>query len=151
MHGDARVMAWLGGVRSDSRSRDYLAANLAHWDIHKFGLWMLRDAGGKFAGRAGLRHIAVDDKDEIELAYALMPEYWGRGIATEIALALLDIGFSSLALTTIVVLTLPDNNASRRVADKAGFVFERFATVEGLRHRLYRIGAPSSSQASAQG
>ena len=58
MDQDPRVMNTIGGVRTKEESRHYLDSNLAHWDAHGHGLWMLRlkdpDA---FTGRAALRHI----------------------------------------------------------------------------------------------
>jgi RimJ/RimL family protein N-acetyltransferase len=50
----------------------------------------LRDEAGRFLGRAGIRHLIIEGKTEIELAYSFLSEYWGRGLATEIASALLN-------------------------------------------------------------
>jgi RimJ/RimL family protein N-acetyltransferase len=58
MHRDAKVMATLGGPRSDERTREFLRTNLGHWDDHGFGLWVFRAASkGTFVGRGGLRHV----------------------------------------------------------------------------------------------
>src|SRR5437879_1396450 len=79
MYSDPRVTATLGGVRSEEETRVFLQKGLEHWERHGFGLWIFRDlTEGQFVGRAGLRYAAVDGKDEVELAYALMSEYWGR-------------------------------------------------------------------------
>ena len=69
LHLDPEVSRYLGGVRSAETTKTYLAANMAHWDQHGFGLWALRTKDGEFAGRAGIRHILVDGIDEIEIAY----------------------------------------------------------------------------------
>src|SRR6185437_15368451 len=75
MHLDPRVMATLGGVRSPEETREWLGRNLEHWRQHGFGLWLVYDrATGHFAGRGGLRHVSIDDRDEIEVAYALLAE-----------------------------------------------------------------------------
>ncbi len=86
--------------------------------------------------------MTINGKDEVELAYALMPEYWGRGIATEVALTLIEVAFVRLRLPSVVIYTLPDNEASRRVAEKAGFRLEGSADIDGLRHVVYRRHAP---------
>ena len=72
-----------------------------------------------------------------------MPDFWGRGLATEIARALLTIGFEQLALAQLVAFTLATNQASRRVMEKVGFAFERELVhgARGLPHVLYRIDA----------
>ncbi len=76
--------------------------------------------------------------DEVELAYAVMAEFWGRGLASEMALASLQLGFAHLGLAEIVAFTLTTNAASRRVMEKIGFRFERDIVHAGLPHVLYR-------------
>jgi ribosomal-protein-alanine N-acetyltransferase len=140
MHRDADLMATLGGTRSEERTRQFLRTNLRHWDDHGFGLWVFRSASTRnFVGRGGLRHVRIGDQDEVELAYALMPEFWGYGLATEMARALLRIAFEELALAQIVAFTITTNQPSRRVLEKVGFTFERDLVHGDLPHVLYRI------------
>jgi RimJ/RimL family protein N-acetyltransferase len=104
LHLDVEVSRYLGGVRSAETTEKYLAVNMTHWDQHGFGLWALRTKDGAFAGRAGLRHILVDDVDEIEIFYAFTRSLWGRGFASEIATAMTRIGLSQLALPSLIGL-----------------------------------------------
>ena len=143
MHRDARVMATLGGVRSDAVTREYLAANLNHWERHGYGLWVLRDKAGRFLGRAGIRHLTIEGEPEIELAYSFLNDYWGRGLATEIASALLGMAWTKLSLSNLVAVTLVINVASQRVMQKVGFSFERALDYHDLPHMLYRIHCPA--------
>jgi RimJ/RimL family protein N-acetyltransferase len=139
MDRDECFMAHLGGVRDESGTAAYLDRNLAHWAAHGFGLWMLRDRatlGG--AGRAVLRHLDVDGVDEVEVGYGFLPEFWGRGLATEVTRACLEIARDRLGLATVVAVTLPANLASQRVLTKAGLAYEREVTLAGLTHLLYR-------------
>lgn len=140
MHHDPRVMATLGGLRSDEQTQQFLRDNLRHWDRHGYGLWMFRaKAGGRFVGRGGLRHVHVGGHDEVELAYALMAEFWGSGLATEMAKAIVTVAFAHLGMADIVAFTLATNQASRRVMEKVGFQFERDIVHAGLPHVLYRL------------
>lgn len=50
----------------------------------------------------------------------LYPEYWGRGYATEMCVALLRHGFVTVGLPRIVAITDPDNAGSQHVLRKAG-------------------------------
>jgi [ribosomal protein S5]-alanine N-acetyltransferase len=145
MHEVPSVMASLGGVRSEDETRNFLATNLAHWERWGYGLWVFRDQAGAFVGRAGLRHIDLDGADEVELAYALMPEFWGRGLGTEIGQALLGLGLRHFQLTRIVALTLTTNRASERIMVKLGMEFERTTGHAGKPHVLYRIAATNAS------
>jgi RimJ/RimL family protein N-acetyltransferase len=139
MHRDARVMAMLGGVRSDPETDAYLERNLAHWTEHGFGIWMLRDpATGQVMGRAGLRHLDVLGVAEVEIAYALLPEFWGRGLATDAARACVTIGRDWLSFPSLVALVRPGNLASQKVLKKAALVREREVAHDGAAHVLFR-------------
>jgi ribosomal-protein-alanine N-acetyltransferase len=134
-------MATLGGLHSDEETANYLRDNLDHWDRYGYGMWVFRDrADGRFVGRAGLRNTRVGGNDEVELAYALVAEYWGRGLAKET----LKLAFERLDLEGIVCFTLPTNLASRRVMAKVGFEYERDVVHAGSPHVLYRIKAPDA-------
>ncbi|WP_454644412.1 GNAT family N-acetyltransferase [Bradyrhizobium liaoningense] len=141
LHQDPEVSRYLGGVRTAEVTKAYLATNMAHWDQHGFGLWALRTQDGAFAGRAGLRHIMVDDIDEIEIAYAFTRSAWGRGFASEIAVAMTRIGLSELALPSLVGIIYVGNVASRRVLEKSNYVLERNTNRHGEDVVIYRIGA----------
>lgn len=142
MHQDPNVMATLGGLRSDDEIRRFLQNNLDHLDCYGYGLWVFRDkVDGRFVGRGGLRNVEVSGNDEVELAYALMAEFWGKGLATQMAEASLTVGFEQLGLTDVACFTLPTNRASQRVMEKAGFKYERDIVHAGLPHVFYRITA----------
>ncbi|MFT4118901.1 GNAT family N-acetyltransferase [Bradyrhizobium sp.] len=139
LHLDADVSRYLGGVRSAEATRTYLAVNMAHWDQHGFGLWVLRTADGSFAGRAGLRHIIVDDIDEIEIAYTFKREFWGQRLAGEIASALTDIGLAKFELPSLIGLVHVGHGASRRVLEKSNYILEKSTTHRGEDVVIYRI------------
>ncbi len=149
MHRDLRVMATLapagapnGGVLSDEETQQFLHRHLDHWNRYGYGLWVFRDkADGRFVGRAGLYNTRVGGNDEVELAYALEAEYWNRGLATEMARAILRVAFELLQMTGVVCFTLTTNRPSRRVMEKVGFEYERDAIHAGLPHVLYRMSA----------
>src|SRR5271154_6705477 len=98
LHLDPDVSRYLGGVRSPETTKTYLKANIAHWDRHGFGLWVLRTQTGEFAGRAGIRYVLVDDVSEIEIAYTFKRVLWGQGLASEITRALTNLGLAQLRL-----------------------------------------------------
>ena len=77
----------------------------------------------------------------VGLGYAIMPDYWNQGFATEIAQASLEVGFRHLGLTEIWSWALPVNRASQRVMEKLGFRYEWAFEFAGLVHRYYRLAA----------
>ncbi|TYL90982.1 GNAT family N-acetyltransferase [Bradyrhizobium rifense] len=139
LHLDPDVSRYLGGVRSAEVTKTYLATNMAHWDQHGFGLWVLRTKDGAFAGRAGIRHILVDGIDEIEIAYTFRREFWGQGLASEVAVALTEIGLSQLELPSLIGLVFVGHGASRRVLEKANYLLEKSTTHHGEDVVIYRI------------
>ena len=63
----------------------------------------------------------TDDARSAEMGYALSPEVWGRGIASEAAKAVIEWGFKKANLDVIDARALVVNRASCRVLQKAGF------------------------------
>ena len=132
-------MAFMGGPRTPEATDAYLERNLEHWVEYGFGIWMLREPdSGALIGRAGLRHILVEQTDEVELAYALLPQWWGRGLATIAARACVTIGREWVGLPSVVALVAREHVGSRRVLDKAALVHERDVNHLGRSHLLYR-------------
>jgi [ribosomal protein S5]-alanine N-acetyltransferase len=139
MDSDAAYMALLGGVRDEAATRAYVDRNLKHWDDYGFGLWILRSAeDDRVAGRCVIRHLDVEGTDEVELGYGLHTEYWGQGLATEIAKELLRLGTTVLSLATMVAITTRANVGSQRVLEKTGLVYEREVQHQGEPVMLYR-------------
>jgi [ribosomal protein S5]-alanine N-acetyltransferase len=138
---DPRVGATLWGrpaPPTEAEIIDGLTAKIDHWDRQGFGLWLLRDREtGAAVGRGGLQYTYTAGLHDVEAAWAIVPERWGQGLATELAYACVEVGFDQLRLRQIVAFTLPDNVASRRVMDKAGFAYERDIVHAGLPHVLY--------------
>lgn len=70
------------------------------------------------------------------LGYWVRPDAAGRGVATAATRTLAREGFERLGLVRIEIVVATDNVASRRVAEKAGALFEG-----RLRNRLVSRGA----------
>ena len=146
MDSNAIVMATLGGVKTKQETEQRLAWNLKQWEEHGHGLWLffLKETH-EFIGRASLRHMLVDDKDELELGYALMPGFWGKGFATEMAQACIEIAFHYLDYENIACFTVPTNISSLNVMKKLRFQYEKNCLHANLPHVLYRLHNPKKS------
>lgn len=83
------------------------------------GLFGIRLRGEeKLLGLCGFR--SLENTGDIELAYELSPEWWGRGLATEASLACLHYAFEEVGLEWVVAGVEPQNVASTRVIEKLG-------------------------------
>ncbi len=136
---DPRVMATLGGMRSPQQTNDLVERTWAHWLVHGFGMWIARDrASGAFVGRGGCRLVLLECKPELEVGYALTPDFWGRGLATELAHLSVATAFETLGVQSIVCFTSPTNVASQCVMKKAGFSYESDGDFMGMPQLIFR-------------
>jgi RimJ/RimL family protein N-acetyltransferase len=118
---------------------DKLAGDIEHWDRYGFGPWLLRDRSNRqLVGRGGLKHTTASGIDEVEIGWAIHPDRWGEGLATELARASVQTAFDVLRLDDVIAYTANDNVASWRVMEKAGMEFDREIVAVGLPHLLYR-------------
>lgn len=76
----------------------------------------------KVIGSVDFNHRHADDV--LEMGYLLHPDYWGQGIMSEAAHALLEVGFNLVGLHKIEIGCYSYNKASHRVAEKLGFTLE---------------------------
>jgi len=97
-----------------------------YYDRHEFGLWaVVLKQDGRLIGRCGLLYQPVEGAQEVEVSYLIDRPYWGRGLATEAARAVVKLGFGRYGFSRIVALINPENVGSVRVAEKVGLKYER--------------------------
>ena len=100
---------------------------------------MMVRSSDTLAGYCGFFHQEVDGKMEIEIGYRLQRDFWNRGLATEAARMVRDHGFRDLKLERVISLIHPENQASRRVAEKNGMVLQRETTFTGFPTFVFAI------------
>jgi ribosomal-protein-alanine N-acetyltransferase len=97
-----------------------------HPDFPELGLWAtIHKETGRMIGRCGLLPWTIDERHEVEVAYLLGKKYWGQGLGTEAAQAVLEYGFEQLNLSRLICLIDRENQASIKVATKIGMTFEK--------------------------
>lgn len=127
------------GVRTVADAQTYITEGpLASYAQFGFGLYLvtLRD-GGASMGLCGL--LRRETLEDVDIGFAYLPEYWGKGVATEAAAAVLDYGRHALRITRIVGITAPDNEGSARVLQKLGLTYQRLIrlTPDGPESKLF--------------
>ncbi|HST53730.1 MAG TPA: GNAT family N-acetyltransferase [Pyrinomonadaceae bacterium] len=113
------------GVRSVADARAYiLNGPLEMYSRLGFGLYLVElKEEGVSIGLCGL--IKRDTLEDVDIGFAFLPEYWGRGYAFEAASAVMAYGRDALGIKRIVAITSADNDSSARLLEKLGFRFER--------------------------
>jgi RimJ/RimL family protein N-acetyltransferase len=127
---------------------DGIAGALGQWQLRNTGQWALEEkATGTFVGRAGSFWPNRDDWPGIELGWALHPQHWGKGYATEAGAAAREWVFANHEVDEIYSCILPENTASQNVAKRLGFMpweertFKSFPTKPHMIWRLRRADA----------
>lgn len=135
---DVRRHLWDGALIPPEQTAAIVAESERLFAQHGYGLWSARDrTHSALAGFGGFWYFR--DPPELELLYGVARPHWRRGLASEIARAVVDYGADTLGLTLIRASADATNVASARVLEKLGFAFERRATVAGIDTLFYEL------------
>ena len=111
----------------------------------KIWIWQL----GSFARRereiigwAGLQYLP--ELNETEVGFLLDRPFWGKGYATDAALASLRFGFGQCNLDHIIALVHPDNLASRRVIEKCGMRYVQTISLWDMELMCHTVEKPAA-------
>lgn len=127
LFGDPLFMdAFQAPAFSPLEMEEWVRRNLEHQDRWGYGLFVISDAeSGEVIGDCGLETMEVDGRAETELGYDLRRDMWGRGLATEAAMAVARHAFTDLGLRRLISIVRENNRRSARVAEKIGMKAER--------------------------
>ena len=119
---DPRVMRYYPELLDRDKTARMIDGALRAYE--KFGYSVLvveRLDDGAFLGHVGLLHWDdVDGREDVEVAYMLLPDAWGCGYATEAARACRDWAFENLSADRVVSFIAVENEPSIRVAERNG-------------------------------
>src|SRR3977135_2312987 len=113
------------GVRTADDARAYiLKGPIASYEKFGFGLWMVetRSAAAPIGICGPLKRDVLED---VDIGYALLPEFWSQGYALESASAVMSYASVRLGLRRVVAVTNSDNKSSIRLLEKMGFQYDR--------------------------
>jgi RimJ/RimL family protein N-acetyltransferase len=137
-----RVMQYVGDGQAWSKTRTLAFIERAEEMFRACGFcqWaVLHQADNKLIGYCGF--VTTDEAPEI--GWRLAPEYWGQGLATEAAHAVLTYGLEILGFPRVIATIQADNQASIRIALKLGMGLE--STLERQNRRVLIYSAKGTS------
>ncbi|HZY97950.1 MAG TPA: GNAT family N-acetyltransferase [Candidatus Baltobacteraceae bacterium] len=119
---DPRVMRYYPAPFDRDRVTRMLENVLRSYDERGYSVLVVeRATDGAYLGQIGLLHWDdVDGREDVEVAYMLVPEAWGAGYATEAARACRDWAFEQLGADRVVSFISVENEPSMRVAERNG-------------------------------
>ena len=144
IYSDEKVMAYIPeGVMSYEWVKDlinwmvdYCYEKNTPENIIKFGVSVLDKEKKRVIGWCGLGSLDCKP-DDVEIFYGLSSEYWGQGLATESAKAMLRYGFDIIGLKRIIAVVNSNNIASKKVIEKLGMKFEKILKVDDVHYSGY--------------
>lgn len=123
MRSDPRTMTYIDKelMVDLSEAEDLIALSSGNFDKGEALNWTIVDrVSGEWIGSMGLWRV-IFEHCRAEIGYALLPEHWGKGYASEAMAAILDYGFEEFGLHSVLAEINPANEGSRRVLEKHGF------------------------------
>lgn len=120
--GDPDVTRYLSWRCHDSvaTTQAFLDRVAGEWDERGVGTYLVEHEG-ELLGSTGLHMIAAATAST---GYCFARRAWGQGYATESCRAMIDLA-RAMGVTRLEAGCHPDNAASLRVLEKAGFAYER--------------------------
>lgn len=147
IHTDLATMKTLsadGSVLAEETSRAILDQHLRHWAAYDFGMWVfLQRRNEEAIGYCGLRQYELQGAAEIELFFGVRSKFFRMGFGTEMARAVIAIGFQEIGLSSVIAFTLKDNAGSRALMATIGMGYQRLIEHAGLPHLMYRLNRVS--------
>jgi len=107
-------------IKSIERAKEIISNIwLNDYKNYGYGRWaVIYKPENKIIGFAGLKYLP--EINETDIGYRFLPEYWGKGIATEVSKKIINYGFDQLKLNRIIGITMPENIGSCKVLEKIG-------------------------------
>jgi ribosomal-protein-alanine N-acetyltransferase len=118
----------------------WIERNRQRYQDDGVGLWAMELTMTKeVIGDCGIIVQEVEGERLYEIGYHLRRDFWGQGLATESAIACRDWAFARLKTERLISLIRPENEPSRRVAERVGMSVWKEVEWRGLRHYVYSI------------
>lgn len=113
------------GVRTVEQARQYLIDRvMASYERFGFGIYMVElKESREQIGTCGL--VKRDGMEDVEVGFALLPQFWSEGYAVEATRAVMDYAHEELGIHRIVAIVNPGNDRSFKLLEKVGLKFER--------------------------
>lgn len=90
-------------------------------------------------GMCGLLIQTVDDLEELEIGYSILPKYWKNGYATEAAIKCKEFAIEHQLRNSIISIIHIDNVPSQKVALNNGMHLDKTTTYKGIPVHIYRV------------
>jgi RimJ/RimL family protein N-acetyltransferase len=114
-----------GPMATRKQAEASLQGFLTHWREEGFGYWAVEGLAepGYVIGFGGMVRKTLPDRQTLNLYFRFRPQAWGKGYASELTAAALDLAFGSLGESEVVGIVRPNNAPSIRALERGGLSF----------------------------
>jgi RimJ/RimL family protein N-acetyltransferase len=129
-------------IETPDQAREYIKTKFtAMYKDLGFGLWAVESISEKMpVGLCGL--LKRESLEHIDLGFAFLPRYWGKGFAYETSVLCLQYAFEHLSAPKVYAITVPSNDRSVRLLECLGFSYKENYSHPGSSEvlSLYEVG-----------
>ena len=137
MDTDLSVRRYIDGKASSlEKTKQYLSEKIISYRENGYGRYAIRDKyTEEFLGICGF----LNESYGLDFGYRFLPSCWGKGIATEAALTVIEKGISDNVRGQVVGIVLPENKASVKVLLNVGFRWKENLELFGFNVEKYTL------------
>lgn len=122
------------------KSLEWINYQLTRYEENRYGLHALIEReSGCFIGQCGLLSQIIDGNNELEIAYHLIPRFWGKGYASEAASVFKTLCFENNLADSVISIVDTKNIPSQKVAERNGMTQRATTRFMGMETFIYRI------------
>lgn len=138
---DPEVMRFsIRGVCDEAATKGFLSWCRFCYRSGGLGPWALESrSDGTLIGFCGVAPEKVAGRERLNLGYRLARPFWGKGLATEAAGAVLRYAFEEGGAAEVIALIEPEHKASQRVIQKLGCTEYEYLMFQQRGVRCYRL------------
>jgi len=83
--------------------------------------------------------IKREELEDVDIGYAFLPDYCGKGYAEESAKAILEMAKNQFNLSRVIAITKVSNQSSEKLLRKLGFNYEKLLTLYGEENKCFSL------------
>ena len=147
-HQDPRSTQYWDGLQQNPTEacKEQFTKLFERYDNNLGGMNALTDkVNKKLIGMCGLLVQTVDDLQELEIGYSILPEYWQNGYATEAAVKCKNYAFENKLSDSLISIIHVENLPSQKVAINNGMYLDISTTYKDNPVHIYRIDNPEKN------
>lgn len=113
------------GIKDIKDAENYITElMIPSYEKNGFGFYMMEGKEDSASiGMCGL--IKRDALEDVDIGFAILPQFEGKGYSSEAAIATIDYGKNQLGLNRIAAITVEYNVSSIKILEKLGMKFEK--------------------------